>query len=64
MSEPEHVTATLRQIMREMAATIAKAGGDPGGIELWDQPPQPAPPHKPRLRLLKGGKDGSAQPHG
>lgn len=57
MNGPEPVGPTVRQIMREIQATIAKTGGDPGLIELWDEPPPPAPPPTPRLRLLQGGKE-------
>ena len=57
MSEPEAVGTIVQRIMREMQETIAKTGGDPGLIELWDEPPKPAPPPKPLLRLLKGGKE-------
>jgi hypothetical protein len=39
MSEPEPVGAIVRRIMGDMQATIVKAAGAPGPIELWDEPP-------------------------
>ena len=60
MKGPESAGTIVRRIMREMQTTIAELGGDPGPIELWDEPPPPAPFPTPRLQLIKGGKAGPA----
>jgi hypothetical protein len=57
MGEPEPVGTIVKRIMKEMMETIINTGGDPGPIELWDEPPRPAPLPKPILRLIKGGKE-------
>ena len=57
MTDPEPIGDILKRIFKEMAETIAKAGGATAPIELRDEPPGPTGRPKPRLRLLKGGKE-------
>jgi hypothetical protein len=57
MSEPEAPGNVVQRIMQEMQNTLAKLHGARPPIDLWDEPPRPAPLPKPRLRLLPGGEE-------
>ncbi len=57
MDEPEPVGTIVQRIMREMQNTLAKLHSARPAIDLGDYPPVLPPLSKPRLRLLKSGKE-------